>query len=448
MEAALLYQCNQSQVVTAPSHANDLMKEKKSVGKAPKSAAPKRNAPAPLRAAAAKSKPVGKKSAGKPIKLPDILLEGDNPPSRPLGGPGQRYALGAATPPPHLAALEDLGELPEAYGTKRLLLAARDPHWLYASWDLTTEQLREYNALSKDGHLVLRIFKNETSGSPFNETHVHPESRNWFVHVGQGGLRFVAQLGYYDSRRRWQAVSASTAVLTPPDSLSEDTSVTFATLPSHVTFAQVREMVKAAAREHLPLLEAIQQLRAAGHKDLPEISIKPGRSLTVAQEEVLAQAVTIDEVRRVWIGSLEITELVRRQLAGEFSSAAAAQFSAPSSPLGGISSVSSPFGGAPARGKGFWFNVNAELIIYGATEPDAEVTIGGRIIKLRPDGSFSYRFALPDGNYELPAIAVSNDKSDARAAELKFSRSTVYYGDVGLHPQDARLKPPLVAHVA
>lgn len=128
----------------------------------------------------------------------------------------------------------------------------------------------------------------------------------------------------------------------------------------------------------------------------------------------------------------------------------AAQLSQPSSPFGGISSfssLSSPFGGGERR-KGFWFNVNAELIIYGATEPDAEVSIGGRVIQLRRDGSFSYRFALPDGDYELPAVAVSSDKSDARAAELKFGRSTEYRGEVGAHPQDPQLKLPLAASVA
>jgi hypothetical protein len=83
--------------------------------------------------------------------------------------------------------------------------------------------------------------------------------------------------------------------------------------------------------------------------------------------------------------------------------------------------------------------VNAELIVYGATEPDARVTIGGRVIRLRPDGSFSYRFALPDGNYEMPIVAVSADQTDGRAAELKFSRSTEVRGDVGEHPQDPGL---------
>ncbi|HXE42117.1 MAG TPA: hypothetical protein VN516_03745, partial [Candidatus Baltobacteraceae bacterium] len=95
----------------------------------------------------------------------------------------------------------------------------------------------------------------------------------------------------------------------------------------------------------------------------------------------------------------------------------------------------------------FWFNVNAELIIYGATEPNAKVTLGGNQIKLRPDGSFSYRFSLPDGKYDLPAVAVSADGTDARAAELKFTRETEYRGDVGAHPQDPSLKPPLPDNV-
>jgi hypothetical protein len=102
-----------------------------------------------------------------------------------------------------------------------------------------------------------------------------------------------------------------------------------------------------------------------------------------------------------------------------------------------------PFGVTPPAEKSFWFNVNAELIIYGATEPGAKVTLGGQEIKLRPDGTFSYRFSLPDGKYELPAVAVSTDGTDARAADLKFSRQTEYLGEVGAHPQDPSLKPPL-----
>ena len=124
---------------------------------------------------------------------------------------------------------------------------------------------------------------------------------------------------------------------------------------------------------------------------------------------------------------------LRRKLIEDISSAA-------------VASVSNPVGGVEPE-KGFWLNVNTEVIIYGATEPDAKVAIGGREIRLRPDGSFSIRFALPDGHYELPVTAVSADQTDGRAAKLRLQRQTEYRGGVGAHPLDGQLKPPRVESV-
>jgi len=144
------------------------------------------------------------------------------------------------------------------------------------------------------------------------------------------------------------------------------------------------------------------------------------------------------------MGSLEITELIRRRLAHEVTSPVAG-FNVPLFGQPGLAGASSPSGGpaSPEKPKSFWFNVNAELIIYGATEPNARVTLGGHEIKLRADGTFSFRFALPDGQYDLPAVAVSADGTDGRAAELKFSRATEYRGEVGETPADPALQPPL-----
>jgi hypothetical protein len=97
-------------------------------------------------------------------------------------------------------------------------------------------------------------------------------------------------------------------------------------------------------------------------------------------------------------------------------------------------------GGAAPRA--FWFNVNAELIVYGATEPDARVSIAGRAVRLRPDGTFSLRFALPDGRFELPIVAIAAQDDDGRSAVLKLSRQTEHWGVVEAHPQDPALKPP------
>jgi hypothetical protein len=227
--------------------------------------------------------------------------------------------------------------------------------------------------------------------------------------------------------------------------MSQDMSIWFETLPADLQMKQILELVKTAVSQNVPLMEAIQQLRASGFKGLPDPRrVAPDR-WTAAQDKALAELVTMDRVRRIWVGSLEITELIRRQLV--LSSQAVSQFSIPSSWSGAVSSFSSPLGGWERR-KGFWFNVNAELIIYGATEPDAEVKIGDRVIKLRSDGTFSFRFSLPDGKYHLPAVATSSDGTDSRTAALSFSRFTEYQGDVGKHPQDPRLREPSPAHVA
>jgi hypothetical protein len=366
-------------------------------------------------------------------EIPSILLEGDAPASAPASGPGEKYALG---PTPTSQSFGVEAELPESYGTKKLFLTARDPHWLYAHWDLTRDQQLKLNAQSSDGHLVLRIYAQKIEGHPAYEIHVHPESRHWFTHVERAGNSYVAELGYYSALGKWTRISVSSGTMTPPDAVSTETDADFATIPFEFPFARLMEIIKAAVRENLPLAQAIEELRRSGHPDLPRVtaSTAPISIWTPQQEKALAKVVNIDEVRRVWMGSLEITELIRRKLAHEISSLGVSSF--------GVSSLSSPFGGME-KAKGFWFNVNAELIIYGATEPNAKVTLGGHEIKLRSDGSFSFRFALPDGKYDLPAVAVSADGTDARAADLKFSRETQYLGDVGAHPQDPALKTPL-----
>ena len=370
----------------------------------------------------------------KKIEVPPLLLEGDQPAPPPASGPGRKYALGPVPPSQHFETAET--ELPEAYGTKKLFLTARDPHWLYAHWDLTREQQLKLNTRSAAGHLILRIYAGKVQGHPICDIHVHPESRHWFAHVERAGDSYAAELGYYSPPGRWTRIAVSSATVTPPDAVSTESDVEFATIPFEFPFARLIEIIKSAVRENLPLAQAVEELRRHGHPELPRAKGKPVSTWTPRQEQALAKVVNVDEVRRVWMGSLEITGLIRRRLAHEISSLG----------VSSLSSLSSPFGGA-GQPKGFWFNVNAELIIYGATEPTAKITLGGHEIKLRSDGSFSYRFALPDGKYDLPAVAVSADGTDARAANLKFSRETEYLGDVGAQPQDPALEPPLPENV-
>lgn len=91
-----------------------------------------------------------------------------------------------------------------------------------------------------------------------------------------------------------------------------------------------------------------------------------------------------------------------------------------------FSGAVSSFGVSPVKKKerAFWFVLDTELIVYGATEPDAQVTVSGKPVQLRPDGTFTLRFALPDGRFSLPATARSSDGKEERTITPTVERST------------------------
>ncbi len=90
--------------------------------------------------------------------------------------------------------------------------------------------------------------------------------------------------------------------------------------------------------------------------------------------------------------------------------------------------VISRFGaGATGVGNGrkqFGFEVDAEMIIYGQTEPNANVTLQGDPVQLRPDGSFTVRFNLPNCRQVIPAVASTADGVEQRTVVLAVERNT------------------------
>ena len=74
--------------------------------------------------------------------------------------------------------------------------------------------------------------------------------------------------------------------------------------------------------------------------------------------------------------------------------------------------------------RNFWMKVDCELIVYGATQPDAKVTVQGMPIKLRPDGTFTLRYYLPDGKQVIPVKATSADKLEERTITPIVTRET------------------------
>ena len=74
--------------------------------------------------------------------------------------------------------------------------------------------------------------------------------------------------------------------------------------------------------------------------------------------------------------------------------------------------------------EGVNLHVDAELIVYGATDPSARVTLRGEPVRLRTDGSFAVRFGLPDRRQVLPVVASSSDGSRQRTIVLAVERNT------------------------
>ncbi|MDD4933296.1 MAG: DUF4912 domain-containing protein [Methylacidiphilaceae bacterium] len=331
----------------------------------------------------------------------------------------------------------------------RLFLAPRGPNSLFAYWNWPEERLAQAARAADDGCLLLRLHR--ADGSLREEHALPPGCRNWYFSLPEEGESFSVELGTYQTqgtRRTFLPLGSSQPVALPRFAPSERTDCTLVTLPPGVPFRQL-------ARELLPVTHPGEQLA----ETLARVQGEPQEGLPPAAPDLFSR----------WTGSW-----AEGQAAGSFggspssfglfswpgsfpwpASLAAWPGSAvpawPSSWMGWPGSfawpaswVSSPMGAAWAvppgvgRERGFFLHVNAELILYGGTDPQAQVAVLGQPITLQPDGTFRYHFLLPDGNFRIPIEAVSPDKVETRSATLSFLRQSQYQGKV-----DATAQPPL-----
>ena len=59
--------------------------------------------------------------------------------------------------------------------------------------------------------------------------------------------------------------------------------------------------------------------------------------------------------------------------------------------------------------RGIWCRVDTDLVLHGATEPRASVTVQGQPVAVRHDGTFSVRITLPEGTQTVTIEVVSLD---------------------------------------
>lgn len=94
-------------------------------------------------------------------------------------------------------------------------------------------------------------------------------------------------------------------------------------------------------------------------------------------------------------------------------------------PLG--SPMKTRFGSGAATGRDvepFDFAVDAEVIVYGAANRNAHVTVQGEPVQLRDDGTFAVRMSLPDRRQVIPIVASSYDGVEQRTTILAVERNT------------------------
>ena len=308
---------------------------------------------------------------------------------------------------------QDLGELPGGYGESRIVLMPRDPQWAYTYWDVPNEHKEE---LRRQGgqQLALRLYDITDINLEYQAPHNVQEylcdelAREWYLPIPVSDRDYVADIGYRCADGRWLVLARSAPVRIPPVYPSDWIEDTFVTvnweqdLQGKTVYTLVppsKKQVSAPAGES-PIYDEIfgmakttEAMRIAG-------------SLFGSMQQVPEQAVS-SYVFPSGVGMWAVPTMSGINMSGV-----------------GMSGVGFSASAPPVRPRKFWLIADAELIVYGATEPDATVTIGDRKIKLNPDGTFRFQMSFQDGLIDYPIVAVAADGEQTRSVHMKFNRET------------------------
>tara|TARA_Y100000589_G_scaffold46477_1_gene38984 strand:- start:155 stop:748 length:594 start_codon:yes stop_codon:yes gene_type:complete len=80
--------------------------------------------------------------------------------------------------------------------------------------------------------------------------------------------------------------------------------------------------------------------------------------------------------------------------------------------------------GAGISNRHFWLVADAELIVYGATDPSATLTIGNERVPLASDGTFRLQVPFRDGIQNYPIKATDSTGQQERSITMQFDRDT------------------------
>ncbi len=317
---------------------------------------------------------------------------------------------------------EGLADLPSGYGDSRIVLLPRDPQWAYTYWDVPNEHKQE---LRRQGgqQLALRIYDVTDIDIEYQSPHSIQEypadelAREWYIPVPVSDRDYVIDIGYRAADGRWLVLARSTRVHIPPVYPSDWIEDVFITvnfeedLRGKTQYELVPPAKKVAATANGNAV-----VNANGNPIYDQIF-----GLAESAEVLRVAGSIFGSQHQVSGGVQSLSSYVFPSGVGLWAAPTVSGLTASGAGMSGVGFSASA---VPMRPRQFWLIADAELIVYGATEPDATVTIGGRPIKLNPDGTFRFQMSFQDGLIDYPILAVAADGEQTRSIQMKFNRET------------------------
>ncbi len=309
-----------------------------------------------------------------------------------------------------LATVDDnLGDLPDGYGESRIVLLPRDPQWAYAYWDIPNDHkqmLRDQGG----SRLALRFYDvtdidiNSQSPHSMQQYECGEMVREWYLPVPVSDRDYTVEIGYICDDGRWLALTRSVSMRIPPVYPSEWVEDRFLT---------VGWQEGLQSRTFANLVSPAQKAGAAGQ-------MTEGNLL---YDEMVARAQSIEAQRAA--GSLfgSMHQVPDQAVSSFVFPSGAGLWALPT--VSGMSGAGFFSSAPPVQPRKFWLIADAELIVYGATEPDATVTIDGQPIQLSADGTFRFQMSFQDGVLRYPIVAVAKDGEQTRSIHMDFERQTL-----------------------
>jgi uncharacterized protein len=84
----------------------------------------------------------------------------------------------------------------------------------------------------------------------------------------------------------------------------------------------------------------------------------------------------------------------------------------------------------------FELEVDAEMVVYGVTQPGAYLTLHGEPVKVHADGTFRVRVEMPNRRQVLPIVASTADGASRQTVVMAVERNTKSMGPAGRDQQE------------